>query len=75
MAKKWIIAVFVIVFIISGFNLHAIAGCKSDCQEEYESELESCKDQYDEPSDAQKLQTCIDDAKREYQSCVDECED
>jgi hypothetical protein len=74
MAKKWIILFFVFVLIIFGFSLRSMAGCKSECQEEYESEVESCKDQHDDPGDARELQECIDHAKSEYQSCLDECE-
>jgi len=74
MAKKWSIVFFVFVLIIFGFSLRSIAGCKSDCFDQYQSEVESCRDQYDDPRDAGMLQTCIDDAKREYQSCIDECE-
>ena len=74
MRKKWIIVVFIFVLIIFGFSLRSVAGCKSDCREEYESEVESCEDQYDDPGDAGMLQKCIDDARREYQSCIDECE-
>ena len=74
MRKKWIIVAFIFVLLIFGFSLRSMAGCKSECREEYESEVESCKEQYDDPGDAGMLQTCIDDAKREYQSCIDECE-
>ena len=74
MAKKWIIVVFVFVLTIFGFSLRSIAGCKSDCQDQYRLEIESCEDQYTDSDDAGMLQMCIDDAKREYQSCIDECE-
>jgi hypothetical protein len=53
---------------------HAWAGCKSDCQDEYESEVDACKMQYDDPDDAHMLKMCIDNAKSEYESCIDECE-
>ncbi len=74
MQKKWIIVALVFVLVTFGFSLRSIAGCKSDCKDEYESEVESCNEQYDDPGEANKLQTCIDDAKREYQSCLNECE-
>jgi hypothetical protein len=51
------------------------AGCKSDCGDEYDSAIESCKSQYDEPDDADTLMSCIDDAKDEYESCIEECND
>ncbi len=74
MREKWILVVLVSVFTIFGFSFRLITGCKSDCQEGIQSEIECCNDQYDDPDDADKLQTCLDDAKREYQSCIDECE-
>ena len=54
---------------------NAWADCKSDCQEGYESEIKSCKEQYADPEDAAELQACIDSANEAYGSCVDECED
>jgi hypothetical protein len=74
MAKRWIFCIVVLVLITSGFNIRAIAGCKSDCQDQYESEIQSCNEQYDEPDDDEMLRTCVEDAKNEYQSCVDECD-
>jgi hypothetical protein len=52
----------------------AWAGCKSDCQDEYESEVQSCREQHDDPDEADMLQMCIENAKSEYQSCINECE-
>ena len=54
---------------------NAWADCKSDCQDEYQSEVNSCKTQYDDPDDADELQMCLDSAKGDYDFCVDECED
>lgn len=53
--------------------LPARAGCISDCREEYDSEVDSCRSQYDEPDDADDLRQCIDNAKDEYDDCVREC--
>jgi hypothetical protein len=74
MRKKWLIVVLVFVLIIFAFSLRSIAGCKSDCRDEYDSEAESCKEMYDDPDDADMLRVCMDDATRQYQSCIDECE-
>ncbi len=52
----------------------AWSDCKSDCQGEYQSEVESCKTQFEDPDDANDLQACFDDATRDYQSCLEECE-
>ena len=49
------------------------AGCISDCKDDYDSEVESCKLMYYEPDEADDLQQCIQNAKDEYQSCIDEC--
>ena len=56
-------------------TLSAWAGCKSDCLKQYESEVESCKSNNDDPEDSDTLGTCIDKALDQYNSCVDECED
>ncbi len=50
------------------------AGCKSDCRDQYESEVESCKSTYDAPEDSDDLSMCIDNAKDEYNGCIEECE-
>jgi hypothetical protein len=63
MRKKWIIVLLIFVLIFFGFSFRAIADCKSDCQKGYESEVESCKEQHDDPEDADMLKICIDDAK------------
>ena len=51
-----------------------MAGCKSDCLVEFESEVEPCQEMYDDQGDTESLKVCIDEAKSEYQSCIDECE-
>ncbi len=74
-AKKWLTFVVVFMLITSGLNIRAIADCRSDCDNEYESDIKSCKDQNDDPSDAEDLKTCMDDAGNQYQSCIDECQE
>jgi hypothetical protein len=54
---------------------NAWAGCKADCQDDYQSEVESCKANNDDPDDADDLKICLDNAKGEYEACVNECED
>jgi hypothetical protein len=49
------------------------AGCVSDCKDEYDSVVQSCKERYDDPDDAEDLQQCIQSAKDEYQSCIEDC--
>ncbi len=71
---KWLIF-FAMAGLLSCGSSPSWAGCKSDCQEDYQSEVESCKTNYEDPEDADELQMCMDDAKSEYQSCIVECED
>ena len=54
---------------------NAWADCKSDCQNEHQSEVKSCKTLQDDPDEADELRICFDDAKSEYEAWVNECED
>jgi hypothetical protein len=49
------------------------AGCISDCKDDYDSAVQSCKLLYDDPDDAEDVQMCIQQAKDEYQSCIEDC--
>lgn len=49
------------------------AGCVSDCKDDYDSAVQSCKLMYDDPEDADDLEQCIQSAKDDYQSCIEEC--
>jgi len=69
---RLLISLAVVIFLCAPY---AWAGCESDCQNEYESEVDSCKKIYDDPDDADELLICINDAKSEYESCMNECED
>jgi hypothetical protein len=52
-----------------------IAGCKSDCRDEYEADVRSCKSMHgDDPEDAASMKSCIDSAKSDFDSCEDECD-
>jgi hypothetical protein len=68
---KFLIALFILTLMYGG---QARADCKADCQNEYQSGVNSCRTQYDDPDDADDLKTCMDDAKKEYDSCLEECE-
>ncbi len=50
------------------------AGCKSDCEDDYESAREDCNLLHDDPDDADWLQMCLQDAASEYEDCIDECD-
>lgn len=49
--------------------------CEDDCRSTYESEADDCRRQYEDPDEADDLQSCIEDAKSTYDSCASECED
>jgi len=49
------------------------AGCKTDCRDECDSAIESCKSLYDDPQDVDELRQCIQDVTDEYESCIQEC--
>ena len=61
----------VVLFTISSAMIWA--GCISDCKDEYDSAVASCKQQYDDPEDAEDLELCIQSAKDDYQSCIEDC--
>ena len=58
---------------ISLFPRLTAAGCISDCRDEYESERQHCVTMYDDPDDADDLQTCLRNAREEYETCVEDC--
>ena len=68
---KLLISFLVVILIYAG---NAWPDCPSDCQRDYQSEINSCRAQYTDPDDADDLMVCMDDAKREYESCLAECE-
>ncbi len=65
----------VLALTIAGFTISPVAaGCISDCKDEYESEVDSCKLSHgDDPDEAEDLRMCIDNAHDEYESCTEEC--
>jgi hypothetical protein len=67
-----------LILLISGFATLAQAGnlsdCISECEDTYESDIQSCNLIYDEPSDIDSLSMCIHNAADEFDSCKMECE-
>jgi hypothetical protein len=51
------------------------ASCISDCKDDYDSAVASCKLLHDDPEDVDDLELCIQAAKDDYQSCIEECND
>ena len=66
-----LISLFIVILICGG---QVWADCKSDCQEDYQSEVNSCRSQFSDRDDAEDLAACINDARGEYESCLEECE-
>jgi hypothetical protein len=62
-----------LILSLTAIGTVAWAGCISDCKDDYDSEVESCKLMYDDPAEADDLQQCIQNARDEYQSCIEEC--
>ena len=71
-AMKFLISLAAVLLL---YLPNAWADCKFDCQNDYESAVKSCKEQYNDPDDVDELQSCLDAAKGDYESCIDECED
>jgi hypothetical protein len=69
MIRRFILPV--ILFAVSSVMISA--GCVSDCKDDYDSPLASCKSQYDDPEDADDLEFYIQAAKDDYQSCIEDC--
>ena len=67
---KVLLCLMIIVFL---YGSNAWCDCKSDCQGEYQSDVESCKSNYNDPEDADDLKQCLDDAQKQYQECIQEC--
>lgn len=67
-------AILIMALLLAFVPAQVWAGCKSDCRDQYESEVDSCRLLHDDPEDSDMLRICIDSAKDEYDSCIDECE-
>jgi len=67
------ISLFSLILLMFLFGNIANAGCVSDCKDEFDSEIQSCKLIWDDPDDSYMLESCIDNAKSSYQWCIDEC--
>jgi hypothetical protein len=72
--RALILAIFLASWSLVGNMVSTWAGCKSDCKDQYESEVQSCNSTYDDPDDSDDLRMCTDDAKDAYDSCIEECE-
>jgi len=51
-----------------------LANCFSDCKDQYESEVESCKSTYNDPADPYAQGKCVTKARDEFYGCLDKCE-
>jgi len=74
MRAGWIAKGVLVMVTLFGASTALIwAGCASDCRDDLDSKVASCRSLYDEPDDADDLQQCIQHAQDEYQSCIEEC--
>jgi len=65
---------FIVPVVLFSISLAMVwAGCVSDCKDDYDSAVQSCRSTYDDPDDADVLQQCLQNAKYEYESCIEEC--
>jgi outer membrane murein-binding lipoprotein Lpp len=65
------IVLFLLMSMASALMIRA--GCVSDCKDEFDSAVQSCKLLHDDPEDADDLEQCIQSAKDDYQSCIEDC--
>jgi hypothetical protein len=63
-----------IAVVLFSFPRPMAAGCKSDCQDTYQSAIEDCHLLHDTADEADDLKMCIDDAKDEFDNCKEECD-
>lgn len=64
---------FLAVALLTATPRVAHAGCVSDCKDDYESEVDSCRSLYTEPDESDDLAIYLDSAESEYDDCVEEC--
>jgi hypothetical protein len=51
----------------------ARATCGEDCDSTYQSDVESCSQQFSDPEDGNDLSLCVQNSKDDYSSCLDDC--
>jgi hypothetical protein len=56
------------------FPRFSMAGCKSDCRDQYDSARDDCVATYDDPEEADDLQMCLEEARSTYEECIQECD-
>jgi hypothetical protein len=61
------------LILLAASSVMVWGGCISNCKDDYDSEVESCKLMHEDPDEADDLQLCIESARDEYQSCTEEC--
>jgi hypothetical protein len=71
----------VMVVLVLGFSTYsqsiisARAGCRSDCEDQYNSNVTFCSSLLSDIENSDSLETCMNNAERVYDTCVGECED
>lgn len=67
-----------VIIVLTCFSLSTVAirgGCKSDCRDEFDSQVDSCKLLHDGHEEADDLMLCIQEAKDEFDDCIQECDE
>jgi len=70
-----------IVIMILGFSIDAQsavsarADCRSECENQYESNIQMCSSLLNRGAKPDALEVCMINAERVYDTCLDECED
>jgi hypothetical protein len=59
-------ALILIILLLLVLSSNTWAGCKSDCKDEYESEVKFCKSSHDDPDDSDRLTKCLENAKDKF---------
>lgn len=52
--------------LLLALSFDALAGCRSDCKDEYEAEVRSCESLYDALGDSDRLTKCLENAKDRF---------
>ena len=53
----------------------ARASCRSDCDDQYASNIQSCSSLLNGSSNPESLEACMNNTERTYDTCLEECED
>lgn len=67
--------ILLISALILALTSPVLASCKSDCKDQFDSEVEECNLLNHDVADTNILKICMDEAKNECDSCIADCKD